>query len=187
MTSCPFDQIIPDTKWIAFGLLELLMLVSFSFIYLMIEIFILNITDDKAIILVIPIIITMTSGVFLAINKGTLEKWNNLSLLVNPVQCTVTDQYEEEYQVLVRVKNNLVNGISCSVEIIIPHDIIVQINDTEFRDTFREDLALNSGDLHYFYLFLKSEKVSDSIENLKVRVLHKMGVIEESVVLFVRS
>ena len=164
-----------------------LILLIFSFIYLMIEILVLKITDIKIIILAVPIIITMTLGSLLAVNKRALEKWNNISLLVNPIRCTVTENYEDEYQVLVRIKNNLENTISCSIEMSIPQDIVVSIYDNEFRDIYNKKITLEKDGLYYLYLFLKSEKESDSIENMNIRLVHRMGKIEEKVVLFIRT
>jgi hypothetical protein len=154
----------------------------------MMEILTMRFTEDKLSIVLVPSIIVVILGLTIIHKTETLQNWNKLSLLVNPLQIRVYDRFEEDYQLLIKVTNQLNEEVNCILELIIPFDIIVRIDDNDtIRNKHNISFTLRRNEERTYHLFLRSERDSDSIEELKVNLIHKFGTIKQNAGLYIRN
>ena len=112
------DKLVSISKYTLF-------LLVFSFIYLMIQILSSRFFHTITFILGIPTIIVVILGTIIAYKTGILEEWNKLSILVNPKQFRVYQEYIEDNSILIKICNALDKPAHFQLNIKIPDKIVV--------------------------------------------------------------
>ncbi len=171
-------------KLVTFSKVSLFLLVG-SFTFLMVEIPVIAITDNPYYILGLPTIVIVAMGLPIVHQIEKLSKWDNISLLVNPSRYRVFEDYSQENPILVKITNNLKENVSADLSIIIPENITIQIEDHEYEKNIEKKYELKGESSKSLYLFIKSKKGIDAIDELKIAIQHSQGKIEKNVVLFI--
>jgi len=164
-----------------------LIMLTLSFVYLIVQIFIRQVMNDNLFLVGIPLLVVVGLGSGALKHLKNLRYWNKLELLVNPTQLNVYDSYDEmDTPVLVKIENKTKEEVNVVLEMQLPEKVHCKIGDNEYTNLYSDELRIQPKKHRIFFFYFKHSRNEPDLERITLVVSHKQGKIEQELVLFLR-
>ncbi len=164
-----------------------LILLTLSLVYLIIQIFIQQITNNNLFLVGVPLIVVIGLGSGALKHLRNLRYWNKLELLVNPTQLSVYDSYDEmDTPVLVKIENKTKEEVNVVLYMQLPEKVHCKIGDDEYTNLYSDEVTISPKKHKVFFFYFRHSRDEPDLEKIKLVVSHKRGKIEQELVLFLR-
>jgi len=164
-----------------------LVLLTLSFVYLIVQIFIRQITNNNFFLVGVPLIIVVGLGSGALKHLKNLRYWSKLEVLVNPTQSNIYDSYDEmDTPIIVKIENKTQEEVDVSLSMQLPEKVHCKIGDDEYTDIYSGRVRISAKRHKIFFFYFKHSRSKPDLEKIKLVVNHKQGKIEQDLILFLR-